>query len=206
MNITRGITFGAQCTAAGLHQLVDSATFSNADFPDFSNTEKPIYVTSGNPVSPIVGQLCYDNTVNGSTNPWGVLLYWDGAKLLPAASAVYVKNISGTTIAVGDVIRAGTYDATGGWITCTKTTTAGHTGVLGIVATAMADQATGFCVTRGVCVANLNASAVIGGAMKTSTTSGFCDATSRSVTTGCFGRVLDITNSICLLTGVLRAT
>lgn len=215
MEWSRGITFGTQCDATGLHQLVDSATAANAAIADFMSTQLPIYVGSPlNLTSANVGQLVWDNTINGDVNPCGILLYFDGAIFRPV-SGYYIKNVSASTINFGDVVVFASLPASAGETVLEVSSTAlkvsactsvANPLVVGVSTGSIAAGAYGYAVSRGVIVTNINPTVIQAAVLLTSATTGFASASSPLVAKGAFGRVLDNSKNICLITGLMKGT
>lgn len=206
MQITKGFDFNSTgiCDNTSLHALIDAATFSNADLSDFSSSQKPIYISGTEPSNPVLGQLFYSNTIHGSSNPTGILLAYDGIRFSPVACGIYGRILS-TSVVVGDVCAFVIDSGELNMPRFARTSATSNNRCFAIAASNLAVSEKGFFITRGMAFVNLNAGAIVGGAIKSSTTSGFASASSLAVTAGCFGRVLDVTNSLCLLTGPMKA-
>lgn len=73
---------GNTCSAANLHTMVDAATFANMVLTDFSDSQRPIYVSGSAPSDQVTGQLWFQTNIQSPSlnTKTGLLLGWSGTQ------------------------------------------------------------------------------------------------------------------------------
>ena len=189
------------CTAAALHAIVDNATLSGLSVADFVATIQPITNSGTAPGSPVTGGLWFlPNYSGSSTNPAGTLMVNNGSNFIPVADGFYAK--CNGTISAGDVAVVSDTESNVVWIK--KASDAANPQIVGVSVQALAHGESGFIVSSGLAYINgIPANAVVWGTINV-VDGGTLAADSTLVTVRSFGRVLDITNKLAMVTGILR--
>lgn len=197
-----------QFSDSNLETFMTGATFSEMEVEDFSSTEKPIYVSSTAPESPVNGQLWWVPQANGlGSNPVGLLLANVGSSFIPIAEGATYKNVGTIDFVYGDVVTVrppGPSTPSGEVFEVT----AGKRCV-GVAGQSIPRGSTGFVITRGfVYIKTITGSPVRWGALLPTSGVGnvSASASTRLVTTGCFGRLIDTTNNLAYICGQWKVT
>lgn len=208
VSAAKGFTFndtggaGNVCSAANLHALVDSATFSGLSIGDFISTERPVYVSGSSPGSPEIGQCWFSPQQNGAaSNPVGFIFCWNGSEWVPVADGAYFTNKTGQQVTFGQVLQLDTANNN----SFKAPTGAGRRDVIGVAGATIADNASGLVITHGfAAVAEISGTKNRWGWLQTHANGSFAATSSAGAPgAGAFGRLLDTTNLLVYLTGVV---